>query len=1410
MKSIEAALLWAGVAVWTAVAAEPADLKLSMSLNPPRPGVGRPLTVQLTVTNQGPAPASSIVCSNLLPPGVTFLSATSSLGSCALTGDAVRWDLGRLDATQGASATVLIRPDFAGRWTNTASVWGAEPDPNPKDNTATNAALVSAPFVSIRGTNLAEGDTGATNADFLVQIDAPSGEMISVAYITPAGDQGGATIGVDFLSVTGLLVFPPGVTNATISVPVLGDVLNEANETFSVRLFNPTNALLAQGGYAVCTILNDDPLPVVSVNDVTVLEGDTGTASAMFTVTLSAPSGRPASVTCFTVDGTAKAGSDYVATNRTLVFPTGTTTQTVAAAVRGNTVFEGDEWFSLRLEKPSNLTLGQSNGICTILDDDAMPGRLDHFGWSVVPSPQLEGIGFRATVTALDAFSNVVTAFNGDAPLAALDSPSGSSLTVTPAVLSNFTAGVWTGFITVSQTNPAVVLRADDGQEHTGTSDPFAVAPVPRLAIELPSEAREGDGVVTGQVSVATVLPRSEDLLVSVTVAGTNRAVAEALLTIPAGATNAVLSLTVLDNLLLDGSQTISVTVASSNCFPAQASLTIHDNEATALNLVLPLSVLENAGVVTGLLQAARAPDVEVAVSLASSDTNTVQVLATFVLPAGLTEAPVPLTVVDNRRIDGPRTVTLTAEVRYWTNAAVTWTVLDDETTNLVVVLPPSVVEGQGTLAGAGQILLTGTPSDALTVSLTSSDTNKVTVPATLTVMPWSTSAVFNLNVPDNALPQGTQPVQITAQAQGFTAASNVVHVIDNDPANVVTDSITSPQTSGVPFHLTIRVYDTDGAPATEYRGMVSLGAVGSSIWPVSPDLVGPFTNGVWSGMITVSGLEEVVRLALGVSGFALIGDPFLLKTAPLQVLGLHCGDLLFHPSNGWVYVSVPGNWPAVALLNPQDGRTQPWKGPLPFSPDRLALSSDGQTLYATFPADGYYGTFPLTGGFDCLGSFGAETWYGERIPYQVDDFEVLAGPGDSVVAARLLYHNFGLFKVMGARGVALFRQGTPLPDSYGQSGSIAIGPSFDPPPPIKLTASADGQTVYCSQPGFYAQLAVTTNGLRPVLELTGRPVPAFGASYGGEMVWDRGLLYRENGEVVDPDRVQLVGRFPINGLVRPDSALNRVFLLGRDGPSGAWRLSAYDQATFVPLDATNLAQVAGIPSSLIRCGSNTLAFRTSADQVFLLHGLLLPTEPETDLATSLQVVSAVIGLSNTTALTLTVTNQGTNPASGVVLSARVPAALGPITVTAGAGVCSASHGTLICNLPLLNRGASATVSFEVPALVAGRFPCLASVASLAQEADYTNNVSGVVLTVLSPADPAPRFTTLDLNGENVRLRFSTLGDECYRLERASSLDTAPWNTVLDYIYGSGEPLEVSDLKPPDWSACFYRVVPRR
>lgn len=223
------------------------------------------------------------------------------------------------------------------------------------------------PSISISDVTIVEGNSGTLVASFTVTLSAAYGQPVTVAYATA---DGAATAGSDYQAVSGTLTILAGETVGMITVPVNGDRLAEANETFVVNLSNSTNATIADG-QGLGTILDDEPR--ISISDVTKSEGKKGqTILFTFSVTLSAAYDEPVTMSYSTVDGTAKTGDkDYKARTGTLTFAPGETTKTITIEVIGDSKKEGDETFYLDLFGNSGNSLFTKNrGIGTILNDD--------------------------------------------------------------------------------------------------------------------------------------------------------------------------------------------------------------------------------------------------------------------------------------------------------------------------------------------------------------------------------------------------------------------------------------------------------------------------------------------------------------------------------------------------------------------------------------------------------------------------------------------------------------------------------------------------------------------------------------------------------------------------------------------------------------------------------------------------------------------------------------------------------------------------------------------------------------------------------------------------------------------------------------------------------------------------------
>ncbi|HEX2914300.1 MAG TPA: Calx-beta domain-containing protein [Chloroflexia bacterium] len=225
--------------------------------------------------------------------------------------------------------------------------------------------------LSIGNVTKVEGNSGTTAFDFPVTLSSVSSQPITVDYATADGTA--TTADNDYSAASGTLTIPAGQTSGTITINVNGDSKLEPDETFSVNLSNPTNAIIGTAT-GTGTITNDDGVPTLAINDVSQAEGNSGTTAFNFTVTLSNPSAQPVTVDYATADGTATtADSDYAAASATLTIPAGQTIATITINVNGDTKFEPDETFTLTLSKPTGAALAKATGTGTIVNDDSVP-----------------------------------------------------------------------------------------------------------------------------------------------------------------------------------------------------------------------------------------------------------------------------------------------------------------------------------------------------------------------------------------------------------------------------------------------------------------------------------------------------------------------------------------------------------------------------------------------------------------------------------------------------------------------------------------------------------------------------------------------------------------------------------------------------------------------------------------------------------------------------------------------------------------------------------------------------------------------------------------------------------------------------------------------------------------------------
>jgi hypothetical protein len=212
-------------------------------------------------------------------------------------------------------------------------------------------------YISVNNPKVVEG-TGANSAmNFNITLAVPSTVPVTVAFQTVDRT---ALAGSDYDATNGTLTFNPGETSKVVPVTVIGDSIVESNETFLLALSNPTNGTILSTAGTGTVVDDDTPVkPALSISDVTMSRGFSGSKTMTFTVALNTAVAAPVTVRAATSNLTAVAGVDYAANAQTLSFGTGQRTAQFSVTIYGSTVISADKMFLVTLSN-ANVSLAKT------------------------------------------------------------------------------------------------------------------------------------------------------------------------------------------------------------------------------------------------------------------------------------------------------------------------------------------------------------------------------------------------------------------------------------------------------------------------------------------------------------------------------------------------------------------------------------------------------------------------------------------------------------------------------------------------------------------------------------------------------------------------------------------------------------------------------------------------------------------------------------------------------------------------------------------------------------------------------------------------------------------------------------------------------------------------------------------
>lgn len=425
--------------------------------------------------------------------------------------------------------------------------------------------------------------------------------------------------------------------------------------------------------------------------------------------------------------------------------------------------------------------------------------------------------------------------------------------------------------------------------------------------------------------------------------------------------------------------------------------------------------------------------------------------------------------------------------------------------------------------------------------------------------------------------------------------------------------------------------------------------------------------------------------------------------------LALPANDLYYEQASGLIYASVPGR---AGLMGNSITRFDPLTGVTVGSvfvgsePGALAPTDDGQYLYV-----GLNGAIAVRR-YSLLTQTPGPQF---STPASVESMVAL--PGQPLSVATLGDYSPGGVEIFDD-GVRRTYSSPQYPIWYLEHLVVGLSPS-------RLYGVGSFSSLYRIEapPGKF----FTTSAVQLLT-----PFPQ------GRHRSQRGLVFSTMGGVIDPEAGVTLGTFVTGAdyysspLVCPDLPGGRVYFLVRESFQ-SYSLKAYDARTYTLTGSLSLPELPSAPESLIRWGTDGLAFR-AGDKVYLIRTSLAPqTNPTVDLEVSGTGTLPSVPAGETLSYTLSVRNNGADGATFTSLTDTLPATATILSATPSQGQAYIVGSVVTARLGDLAPGATATVVVQVRFSVPGQTPHTALATSFETDVDPPDDTLTQTVNVAAP-----------------------------------------------------------------------------
>ena len=476
--------------------------------------------------------------------------------------------------------------------------------------------------------------------------------------------------------------------------------------------------------------------------------------------------------------------------------------------------------------------------------------------------------------------------------------------------------------------------------------------PPPTVTLTVPATLTEGV-TSTNNATIALSSAATVDISFILNTNPASQLTLPSSVTIPAGQLQAAFTVNATNDTALDGNVPVSVSATNLALTGVSATTVAIDNELPALGFTVPASVVEGT-VMQGTVTFSGTRATDVTVTLTSSNSATLSVPASVVMPAGQTSVIFEFTAVNDSLVNLSRSVTITGSGTGVTTGTRSITVTDDEPAPVITLtVPATLVEGE-TPSSNASITLTPPASVAVTINLSAVPSAELTIPATVTVPASVASAAFTARAVNDTKIDGNLPVTITAFATGLATVTTATTAVDNETRTLTVNLATTMSESGtlngtvtisgtLTTDLAVNLAGSNSAALTvPSSAVITAGTTSATFTIAAPD------NGARDGTrnvtitaeaATFTGVSRVIAVKdndpAAYSFTALTDIVNISAVVPVTVSAL---DIENTPITGYA-----GNV-NLSLMNP-DGSTST------VTPATVALSGSGWTGNLTLPS---------------------------------------------------------------------------------------------------------------------------------------------------------------------------------------------------------------------------------------------------------------------------------------------------------------------------------------------------------------------------------------------------------------------------------------------------------------------------